>query len=215
MKRHIQLASLFLAASLAAVAQNSGSKVYRLANGEWVEEITGTLAAKKTVKVKTNAGPIHLTGGPQNNITYTVSKHVRASSEEAARREFARLHFTVGTSTEVAFLHAECEAGGRSYVSFDLNVPSPTGFAKLETSGGAISARNVTGKLDAITGGGSIQMDQIGEGYASSGGGNIEIGKIDRDVHVETGGGTIKIGSVGGQIVASSGGGTLIIGAGK
>jgi len=215
MKRHIQLASLFLAASLAAVAQNSGSKVYRLANGEWVEEITGTLAAKKTVKVKTTAGPIHLNGGQQNSITYTVSKHVRASSEEAARREFAHLRFTVGSSAEVAFLHGECEEGGRSYVSFDLNVPSQTGFAKLETSGGAIAANNVAGKLEAITGGGAIHMDQIGEGYASSGGGDIEIGKIDRDVRVETGGGTIKIASVGGEIVASSGGGTVMVGTGK
>jgi hypothetical protein len=214
MKKQIQLATLFLTASLAAVAQNSNSRVFRLSSGEWVEEVTGTLPARKTVKVTTTAGPIHLTGGPQNNITYTVSKHVRASSEESARREFARLRFTVNAAGDLALLRAECEGEWRGYVGFDLNVSAQTLFAKLETSGGAISANNIAGKLHATTGGGSIQMDQIGEGYASSGGGNIEVGKIERDLHVETGGGTIKIGSVGGQIIASSGGGTLVIGTG-
>ena len=215
MKKNIQFAALIFAASIAAVAQTSNSKIFRLSNGEWVEQSTGTLPAKKTIKVTTTAGPIHLTGGQQNDITYTVSKHVRAGSEESARREFARLRFNVSSSGDVALLHGECDNESRGYVGFDLNVPAQTAFAKLETSGGAVSANNIAGKLHATTGGGSIQMDQIGEGFASSGGGNIDVGKIERDVRVETGGGSIRIGNVGGQIVASSGGGTLIIGTGK
>ena len=215
MKKNVQFAALIFAASIAAVAQTSNSKIFRLSNGEWVEQSTGTLPAKKTIKVTTTAGPIHLTGGQQNDITYTVSKHVRAGSEESARREFARLRFNVSSSGDVALLHGECDNESRGYVGFDLNVPAQTAFAKLETSGGAVSANNIAGKLHATTGGGSIQMDQIGEGFASSGGGNIDVGKIERDVRVETGGGSIRIGNVGGQIVASSGGGTLIIGTGK
>lgn len=215
MKRHIQFAPLFLAVSLAAVAQTSNSKVFRLGNGEWVEQLSGALPAKKMIKVSTTAGPIHLTGGQQSDITYTISKHVRAGSEESARRELARLRFTVNAAGETAVLRGECDSESRGYVGFDLNVPAQTAFAKLETSGGTISANNIAGKLHATTGGGSIQMDQIGEGYASSGGGNIDVGKVERDVRVETGGGTIKIATVGGQIVASSGGGTLIIGTGK
>ena len=215
MKKNIQFAALIFAASIAAVAQTSNSKIFRLSNGEWVEQSTGTLPAKKTIKVTTTAGPIHLTGGQQNDITYTVSKHVRAGSEDSARREFARLRFNVSSAGDVALLRGECDSESRGYVGFDLNVPAQTAFAKLETSGGAVSANNIAGRHHATTGGGSIQMDQIGEGFASSGGGNIEVGRIERDVRVETGGGSIKIGNVGGQIVASSGGGTLIIGTGK
>src|SRR5215471_3674284 len=215
MKKNVQFAALIFAASIAAVAQTSNSKIFRLNNGEWVEQLTGALPAKKMIKVTTTAGPIHLTGGQQNDITYTVSKHVRAGSEESARREFARLRFNVSSAGDVALLRGECDSESRGYVGFDLNVPAQTAFAKLETSGGAVSANNIAGRLHATTGGGSIQMDQIGEGFASSGGGNIEVGKIERDVRVETGGGSIKIGNVGGQIIASSGGGTLIIGTGK
>src|SRR5215469_12274912 len=101
MKKHVQLASLFLAASLAAVAQDSGTRVFR-ENGQWIEETTGTLIAVKTVKVKTSSGAIAVNGTPQNNITYTVRKRARASSEEAARREFANLRFTAYDSADTA-----------------------------------------------------------------------------------------------------------------
>lgn len=214
MKQQIQLAALLLAAGLAAVAQES--KILRTSNGEFVEEITGTLTPSRTVKVKTTSGPIHLTGSQQRNITYTVSKHVRAASLDAARREFARLRFTVITSGDMAVIRGECEGESRGYVGFDVTVPAQTVLAKLETSGGTISARNITGRVEAVTGGESIQLDQIGGSiYASSGGGNIEIGKIGGDVRVETGGGSIQVVSAGGHVMASSGGGAVVVGAAK
>ena len=216
MKTQIQLATLLLALSLAAVAQDSGSRVFRGERGEWIEEINGVLAASKTVRVKTTSGAIHINGGQQGNISYTVRKHVRAESEDAARREFARLHFSASTSGDTAYLHGDCESYTRGSIEFDLRVPSQTSLVKAETSGGAIAANNVSGRVEATTGGGSIQMDQIGQGiYAESGGGSIDIGKIGGEARVETGGGSIKIGSAGGQVNASSGGGTLYIGYGK
>src|SRR5215469_9445826 len=112
MKQQTLLAALLLVAGLAAVAQDS--KILRTSNGEFVEEITGTLTPSRTVKVKTTSGPIRLTGGnQQKTITYTVTKHVRASSVDAARREFARLRFTVLTSGDVALIRGECEGESR------------------------------------------------------------------------------------------------------
>jgi DUF4097 and DUF4098 domain-containing protein YvlB len=213
MQKQLQFAALFLAAGLCAVAQDSGSRVYRV-NGQWIEEITGTLPAGKTVKVKTTAGPIQLNGASQDRITYTVRKYVRAASEDAARREFASLRFTATNTGNVAFFRGEC--GSRGYVGFDLKVPAQTSFVRLDTSGGTIAAKNIAGRVEAVTGGESIQLDQIGaSAYASSGGGNIEIGNVGGDVRAETGGGSIHIGSAGGQVIASSGGGTVVVGRGK
>lgn len=196
-----------------AGAQDARSRIYR-ANGEWIEESVGRLPARKTIKVKTNAGPIRLIGVPQDHITYIVRKHVRAASEEGARREFARLRFTVAQADGVAVFHGEC--GIRSYVGFDLNVPAQTTFAKLITSGGTITARNIAGKIEAITGSESIQLDGIGaSAFASSGGGDIEIGSVGGDVQAETHGGNIHVASAGGYVIASSGGGAVVIGAGK
>lgn len=216
MKKQLQLATLLLAISLAAVAQDSNARVFRAERGDWIEESNGSLTATRTVKVKTTSGAIHITGGQQGNITYTVRKHVHAESEEAARREFARLRFTTGTAGDIAILRGECENYTRGSVEFDVHVPNQTYLIRAETSGGAIVANNVAGRVEATTGGGSIQMDQIGQGiYATSGGGSIDIGKVGGEARVETGGGPIKIGSAGGQVIASSGGGTVYVGIGK
>lgn len=224
MNKQLQFATLFLAAGLAAVAQDSSSRVYR-ANGEWVEEIKGTLPAGKTVKVRTTGGPIRIAGVQQSAITYTVRKYVHAASEDAARREFANLRFTAINAGDTVLFRADC--GTHGYAGFDLNVPAQTGFVRLDTSGGTIAVRNIAGRVEAITGGDSIQLDGIGaSAYASSGGGNIDIGQVGGDVRVETGGGNIQIGSgkamtletaggsirvnkCQGQIKASTGGGSI------
>ena len=107
MKTHFQLATLIFAASLAAVAQNADTRLYRSGN-EWIQEIHGAMPAAKMLKVRSSAGAIRVEGASQNNITYVIREHVRAGSEEAARREITRLKFSTA-SGEVAWLRAECE----------------------------------------------------------------------------------------------------------
>jgi hypothetical protein len=195
--KQLQLATVLLTASLSAVAQESASRIYR-SKGEWVEEVTGTLAAGKNVKIKTQAGPISLQGGQQNAVTFTIRKHVCARSENAARRELSRLRLVTSTAGDTTIIRSEREGSSHGFIDFDVHVPSQTTFVKLETNGGAIHLDQISGSI-----------------FASSGGGDIGIGKVGGDVHVETGGGAIEIGSAGGQVVASSGGGALVIGAGS
>jgi DUF4097 and DUF4098 domain-containing protein YvlB len=216
MKKPFQLATLFLAAGLAAAAQNSDTRIYRSGNGnEWIQEVRGTLPAARIVKVISTAGAIRVQGAQQNTVTYIAREHVRAGSEDAARRTFSRLKFSTG-SGEITWLKAECEGSNQGFIDFEIQIPAQTAQVKLETEGGAVSARNILGKVEANTGGGRIELDQIGGLIAaSSGGGDIEIGKAGRDVGVETGGGNIHIESASGRIVASSGGGNLRIGNGK
>ena len=215
MKQHFQVATLIVAAALAAAAQTSNSRVYRSGN-EWVQEINGTLPAAKMIRVKTSGGSIHVQGVQQNTINYTVRERVRAGSEEAARREFSNMKFTVSNSADAALLRAECEGYRHGSIDFDVQAPAQTSMIRMETDGGSVAAQNINGKVAANTGGGSIHVDQIGDAvYAESGGGSIDIGKVGGAVHVETGGGSIRIGSAGGEVVASSGGGTLMIGSGK
>jgi DUF4097 and DUF4098 domain-containing protein YvlB len=193
-----QLLTVLLAAtSLWAVAQEPSSHIYR-SRGEWVEEVTGTLPAGKTVKVKTQAGPIVLQGSRQNTVTYTIRKHVCARSENAARRELARLRVVTSTAGDITIIRSEGEGSRQGFMDFDLRIPSQTAFVRLETSGGNIHLDHIDGSI-----------------FASSAGGNIGIGKVGGDVHVETGGGDIQIGSAGGRVEASSGGGDLMVGAGS
>jgi DUF4097 and DUF4098 domain-containing protein YvlB len=214
MNTRFQLATLIFAASMAAVAQNPDSRLYRSGN-EWIQEINGSMPAARFLKVKSSAGAIHVEGAQQSNITYTIREHVRAGSEEAARREINRLKFSTG-SGEIAWLRAECEGSNRGYIDFQIQVPAQTAMVRLETEGGAVTAKNISGKVDATTGGGGIELDQVGGAISvTSGGGDISIGKAGADVRAETGGGNVRIDSAAGQIVAKSGGGNLRIGSGK
>ena len=209
-RKHLQLAILFYAAALTAMAQTP-SHIYR-SGSEWIEETSGTLAAGKKIWVKTTAGSIRMEGAAQNNVSYVARKHVRAASEEAARRELARLRVTSSSSTEQSSIHGEKDQASRGSIDFEVRVPVQTSFVRLETNGG-VMATNINGKVAVSTGGGGIHLDGIGgDVSASSGGGDILVGKIGGSAKVETGGGTIHIGTAGGQVVAFSGGGALVIG---
>jgi DUF4097 and DUF4098 domain-containing protein YvlB len=215
MRQHLQLAVVLGAASLAAIAQSAKPHLYHTGN-EWVQEVTGTLSAEKIVKVKSSAGSIRAQGAQQDNITYTVREHVVATSEESARREFARMKFTTFSSNGAVLLRADCEGASHGSINFDILVPAQTVLVRLQTEGGAVTAKNLAGRVEATTGAGSISLDQIqGLVLVNSGGGDIEIGKAGSNVHATTNAGNIRIGSVAGRIDANSGGGNLDIGSAK
>ena len=219
MKRHLQIAAWIFTAgfylvSQVAAAQSPTPRLYRASgSSEWIQEVSGTFSAGKYVKVRSSSGAIRIQGAQQNNITYTIREHVRAATEESARRELARMKFTTYSSGETVILRADCEGSNRGSIDFDIQVPGQTAQVKLETEGGSVTATNLSGRVEANTGGGAIQLDQItGVVVASSGGGNIEIGKVGSDVQVSTGGGNIHLVSAAGQVNAKSGGGNLNIG---
>jgi DUF4097 and DUF4098 domain-containing protein YvlB len=215
MTKQFQIATLFLAATVAAVAQTPNTRLYRASGNEWVQEVTGTLPGSRQLRVKSSAGGIRVQGSQRSTVGYTIREHVHARTEEQARREINHLFFTT-SSGEIATLRAECEGSNGGYIDFDVQTPAHISLVKLETQGGSVIAQNLAGRLEANTGGGNIQVDQIKGGLtASSGGGNIEIGKVGGDVIVETGGGNIHIDSAAGRIQARSGGGNLRIGDGK
>lgn len=222
MKKHLQLATIFLAAgffsasflaaSQAAVAQSPSPRLYHSGN-EWIQEVSGTFSAGKTVKVKSSSGSIRIQGAQQSNITYTIREHVRAATEERARRELSHMKFTTYSAGETVVLQADCEGSKQGSIDFDIQVPAQTQLVRLETDGGSVAANGLSGKVEAKTGGGGIQLDRIsGIIVVSSGGGNIDIGKVGNDVQASTAGGSIRLISAAGQVVAKSGGGNLNIG---
>src|ERR1700736_1596040 len=107
MKKNLQLATLILAATAAAAAQ--APRLYHAQGNEWVQEVSGAFSAGRTVKVKSSSGSIHIRGAQQNNVTYTIREHVRAASEERARRELSHMKFTTYSSGETVVLQADCE----------------------------------------------------------------------------------------------------------
>src|SRR5258706_14615302 len=86
--------ALLLGVSLGSAAQQGADRsargqgrIYREGNS-WVEEITGTLPAARTLRVDSEVGSLRVQGGAGSGFTYVVKKRAFTGSEDAARREF-------------------------------------------------------------------------------------------------------------------------------
>src|SRR5580658_10567351 len=182
--------------------------------GNWTQEITGSLAAVKNLKVKVDMGSVRVQGGSQQDVTYVIHNHSYSGSEDRARREFDSYKISAYVRGDTAWIVADWE-GGRPHKfsgDFVVNVPREMEEIKIETEGGNVSTSGITGRVEAESGGGNIRFDDIGGAInAETGGGSIEVGNVASDVSLQTGGGSIKVNSAKGKIEAESGGGSVTI----
>ena len=195
MKRTLKFAlpAIVVVLAMPVFAQDpaNNARVYRDGNS-WVEEITGTIAAPATLKVTTDMGSINVEGGTQKDATYTVRKRVYSGSEEAARRDLTGFRVTASKRGDAAVLEGTTERRyGRLSVEFRVQVPRDLQQVRVNTEGGSLSLRNLSGQVTAQSGGGSISLEDIGgPTAASTGGGSIEVGNSSNVLNVNTGGGS-------------------------
>src|SRR5580704_10902919 len=182
--------------------------------GSWTQEISGSLATVKNLKIKVDIGSVRVEGGSQQSINYVIRNHSYSGSEDRARREFDNYKISAYVHGDTAWIVGDWQ-GGRPHKfsgDFVVNVPREMDEIKAETEGGNVSASGITGRLDAQSGGGSIRVDDIGGAIkAETGGGNIDVGNVASDVNLSTGGGSIKVNSAKGKIEAESRGGSVTI----
>ena len=182
--------------------------------GNWTQEITGSLAMVKNLKIKIDVGSVRVEGGSQPGINYVIRTHSYSGSEDKARREFDNYKISAYVHGDTAWIVGDWEGGKPRKFSGDfvVNVPREMGEIKIETEGGNVTTTGVTGRVDAESGGGSIHVDDIGGTVsAETGGGSIDVGNVASDVSLHTGGGYIKVNSAKGKIEAESGGGSVTI----
>ena len=192
------------------------SRVYQDGGG-WAQEITGSLAAARNLKVKVDFGSIKVAGGAQG-INYIIRNRSYSGSEEKARREFDNYKINAYVRGDTAWIVAEFE-GSRPHKftgDFTINVPRAMDLAEVETDGGTVSMTSLAGQIRATSGGGSIHLDDIGGAvYAETGGGSIDVGSTNGDLSLHTGGGSIKIQAAKGKIKAETGGGSVVLTSGS
>ncbi len=215
MKRVPKIVAAMLLLLPLAVAQevrpDEPTRIYQ-ENGKWSRRITGSLAAAKNLRVKVDSGVVRVVGGSQPTISYVISNHSYASSEEKARREFESYKISAYVRGDTAWVVGEWEGSRprRSSSEFIINVPRPTDLVKVETDGGDLTATGIAGRVEGETGGGSIHLDDIGGAIsAETGGGSIDVGTVGGDLTLRTGGGSIRVSSAQGKINAETGGGSV------
>jgi hypothetical protein len=206
-----KFAIVLLLASVAAFAQQS--RVYRDGGG-WVEEITGSLAGARSLRVSAQLGSVEVQGGPQQAVNYVVRVRAYTSSEQEARRQFEQYHVDAAKRGDMAVIEGQY-VGGRARhfaADFSLQVPQSLEAAKVETDGGSVTVNDIAGRVDASSGGGSLKLDRIGGNISgSTGGGSIDVGAAGGDLNLETGGGGIRVISAKGKITAQTGGGSVVV----
>jgi DUF4097 and DUF4098 domain-containing protein YvlB len=204
------VAVLLLTLPLASAQQ---TRVYG-DGGNWTQEITGSLAVVKNLKIKIDVGSVRVEGGSQQSINYVIRNHSYSGSEDRARREFDSYKISAYVHGDTAWIVGDWQGGKPHKFSgdFTVNVPREMEGIKIETEGGNVSASGITGRLEAESGGGNIRVDDIGGAInAETGGGNIDVGNVGSSVILHTGGGSIKVNSAKGKIDAESGGGSVTI----
>jgi DUF4097 and DUF4098 domain-containing protein YvlB len=196
---------------LASVTLAQQARVYREGGG-WAQEVVGSLAASKNLRVKVDVGSVHVQGGSQQAINYVIHNRAYTSSEDKARREFDAYKISAYVRGDTAYLIAEWQGGNPHRFSgeFDITVPREMEGVKIETDGGNVVTTSIAGRLEAETGGGNIRVDDIGGVVsAETGGGSIDVGTVGGDLSLRTGGGSIRVSSAKGKINAETGGGTV------
>ena len=212
-RRALQIGLVMVLAGAGVLGQDS--KVFREGD-TWVEQVTGTLSGARNLKLITDMGSVHVEGGSQSEITYTIVKRVHAYSEQDARREFETIRISAGNSGETAWIRGQSPrySGRHDFgADFQVNVPNSIALVSAHTGGGNLAVRNIRGKLEAETGGGNVDLDNISDDIdAQSGGGNVTVGTVGAELKIETGGGRIHISNASGPVEAQSGGGNIEIG---
>jgi len=215
LKRALQLVGLAsVLALLAPLALAQETHVYR-EGGAWSQEITGSLAAVKVLRVKVDMGSVKVHGGQQQGINYIVHTHFGNSSEQDARKQFEQYKVTAYVKGDTAWIVGDWQGGKhprRFSGEFSVMVPRDMALVKLETDGGNVEAIGVGGRVEAESGGGGMKLDDIGGGVsAETGGGSIDVGTVSGDLALHTGGGGIEVRRANGKAVAETGGGGVTI----
>ena len=183
--------------------------------GMWGQEVTGSLAAVKNLRVKVDMGSVVVRGGQEQGIHYVVHTRFDNSSEEEARRQFEKYKISAYVKGDTAWIVGDWQGGRhpRHFSGeFSINVPREIALVKLETDGGNVDASGLAGRLEAESGGGSLKLDDIGAGaYAETGGGSIEVGTVNGELGLHTGGGSIAVHHANGKVTAETGGGSVRI----
>jgi DUF4097 and DUF4098 domain-containing protein YvlB len=186
--------------------------------GSWGQEISGSLAAVKNLRVKVDMGSVVVRGGQQQGINYVVHTRFGTSSEQEARHQFEQYKITAYVKGDTAWIVGDWQGGRQPKhcsSEFSVMVPREMAMLKLETEGGNVDASGVMGHVEAESGGGSMKLDDIGGGAsAETGGGSIDIGTVSGDLGLHTGGGSIEVHHANGKVIAETGGGSVDIQAG-
>jgi DUF4097 and DUF4098 domain-containing protein YvlB len=187
------------------------------------EKVNETRDAKPNGKliVDVDFGTIEVMVGDNDKVVLAAYRKIEASSKEQEQEYLATAPITITTNGSDVTVRARREKKGDSWkfwnshasssmdAQYTLRVPA-TFNANLQTAGGDISAKNLTGTIKADTSGGDLEFERVhGSINAESSGGQIEVTACEGAIDVETSGGRIGARGGSGSLSARTSGGAI------
>ena len=183
--------------------------------------------------VSTSGGSIRVEGGNANSVK--VEMYVKSNKHSDSKiKEMLEEDYEIRIEKSGSRIEAVAKKVSKNWswngISISFVVYTPENFAcdlntsggslkisgvsgrnhELKTSGGSITAEDMSGDLEARTSGGSITVkDFVGELDAKTSGGSIKLSNIKGDIDVSTSGGGITIDDAQGAVYASTSGGSI------
>lgn len=199
-----------LIASVVAAGSLTAESNIRREGAYWVETETGTerISPQGGLRI-TTLGGVTVKGGPQDEVSYSLTKRVKARSEAEARRLLNA--FRVRTSKQGDFTFLVVQNG---FGMADLQVAAPRSANEIVvgTRGGGVEASDLDGIFKAETGGGLVSLDRIGGNVeAKTAGGDIVLGQIGGAVRCISGGGPIRAANIHGAAWFETAGGDIVV----
>ena len=189
------------------------------------ENIHETRAAKSggELVVEVDFGSIEVVPGENDKVVVDAHRKIEASSKEKEEEYLKAAPITVTTEGDKIIIRAiqRQESFGRQLWRmmghtrteghYAIRVP-PNFNADLNTSGGDVSSRGLTGRLKVDTSGGDLSFAQIhGDIRAETSGGDITAKECDGVTNLETSGGRIEVTGGKGRLNANTSGGNVTV----
>ncbi|MGH8095258.1 MAG: DUF4097 family beta strand repeat-containing protein [Chthoniobacterales bacterium] len=189
------------------------------------ENIHETRPAKPggTLVVDVDFGSIDVTPGESDKVVIDAQRKIEASSKEKEQKYFKDVPVTITTEGDKVMVRATRKHAslgsqlwsmlGHTRTEARYRISVPANFSlDLDTSGGEISASNLTGSVKADTSGGDLNFEQIhGDIHADTSGGNITAKNCDGATDLDTSGGRIEAIGGRGSLRADTSGGPVTV----
>ncbi len=213
MKHFLTIPTLLVVSALSAFAATE-------------ENIHQTRDAKPggTLVVDVEFGVIDVAPGDSDKVVIDAHRKIEASSKDKEEAYLKAVPITVTTEGDRVILRAihKHESLGsqlwdllghhhRTDARYTIRVPANFN-TDLDTSGGAIAVRELTGSLKADTSGGDLTFDKIhGDIHADTSGGDIKATACEGAINLDTSGGRIEVNNGRGKLHADTSGGPVSV----
>ncbi len=189
------------------------------------ENIHETRDAKPggTIVVDVDFGSIEVLPGDNDKVVIDAYRKIEASSKAKEEEYLKAAPIQVTTEGDKVIVRAVRKheslgsqlwnSMGRHNTEARYSIRVPATFnTDLDTDGGGITAKGLTGSVKADTSGGNLSFEQIhGAIHGDTSGGGIKLAKCEGKAHLDTSGGHIEVTDGHGDLDADTSGGNVTV----